>query len=94
MIEFYPLLKKIFALIEPKAVAKMRHEHFDHTVSRVNKRLNNGSYKMDLWDFILKSESLTLQEMHVNAELFMAAGTETTGNYTSCLITLSTEMEI
>ncbi|KAJ3579139.1 hypothetical protein NPX13_g1417 [Xylaria arbuscula] len=80
MIEFYPLLKKIFNLIEPKAIAKMRHDHFNHTVSRVNKRLNNGSDRMDLWDFILKSETLTLQEMHVNAELFMAAGTETTAS--------------
>ncbi|KAI0411894.1 cytochrome P450 [Xylaria grammica] len=80
MIEFYPLLKKIFALIEPKAVTKMRHEHFDHTVTRVNRRLNQGSEKQDLWDFILESETLTLKEMHVNAELFMAAGTETTAS--------------
>ncbi|RWA05598.1 hypothetical protein EKO27_g9507 [Xylaria grammica] len=80
MIEFYPLLKKIFALIEPKAVTKMRHEHFDHTVTRVDRRLNQGSEKQDLWDFILESETLTLKEMHVNAELFMAAGTETTAS--------------
>ncbi|KAI1420079.1 cytochrome P450 [Xylaria sp. FL1777] len=80
MIEFYPLLKKIFALIEPKAIAKMRHDHFNHTVMRVNKRLNKGSEKQDLWDFILESETLTLKEMHVNAELFMAAGTETTAS--------------
>lgn len=79
MIEFYPLLKKIFALIEPEAISKMRHDHFDHTVSRVNKRLNEGSGKQDLWDFVVGSEALTLKEMHVNAELFMAAGTETTG---------------
>ncbi|KAF2970121.1 hypothetical protein GQX73_g3426 [Xylaria multiplex] len=80
MIEFYPLLKKIFALIEPKAVTKMRHDHFNHTVMRVNRRLNQGSEKQDLWDFILESETLTLKEMHVNAELFMAAGTETTAS--------------
>ncbi|KAK5637394.1 hypothetical protein RRF57_013106 [Xylaria bambusicola] len=73
------MLKKIFAFIEPKAIAKMRHDHFNHTVMRVNKRLNNGSDRPDLWNFILKSETLTLEEMHVNAELFMAAGTETTG---------------
>lgn len=79
MIEFYPLAKKLFALVEPKAISKMRHEHFNHTVMRVNKRLNQGSEKQDLWDFIVGSEALTLNEMHVNAELFMAAGTETTG---------------
>ncbi len=81
MIEYYPLLKKMFALIEPKAITKMRHDHFNHTVMRVNKRLNEGSEKQDLWDFILESETLTLKEMHVNAELFMAAGTETTGTW-------------
>ncbi|KAI1349182.1 cytochrome P450 [Xylaria sp. FL0043] len=80
MIEFYPLLKRIFSLVEPPAIAKMRHEHFDHTVMRVNKRLNQGSEKQDLWDFILESETLSLKEMHVNAELFMAAGTETTAS--------------
>ncbi|KAI0399852.1 cytochrome P450 [Xylaria palmicola] len=80
MIEFYPLAKKIFALIEPKAIAKMRSEHFNHTVMRVNKRLNYGSEKQDLWDFVVESEALTLKEMHVNAELFMAAGTETTAS--------------
>ncbi|KAI1124054.1 cytochrome P450 [Nemania abortiva] len=80
MIEFYPLFKKIFALIEPEAISRMRHEHFNHTVSRVNKRLNEGSAKQDLWDLIVESEVLTLKEMHVNAELFMAAGTETTAS--------------
>ncbi|KAI1183022.1 cytochrome P450 [Nemania serpens] len=80
MIEFYPLLKKLFALIEPEAISKMRHDHFDHTVSRVNKRLNEGSQKQDLWDLVVDSQTLTLKEMHVNAELFMAAGTETTAS--------------
>lgn len=79
MIEFYPLAKKIFAMIEPEVIANMRSEHFEHTVSRVNKRLNQGSQKPDLWDFVLGAEVLSLKEMHVNAELFMAAGTETTG---------------
>ncbi|KAI0102630.1 cytochrome P450 [Nemania sp. FL0031] len=86
IIEFYPLLKKAFALIEPEAISRMRHEHFDHTVSRVNKRLNEGSSKQDLWDLIVESEVLTLKEMHVNAELFMAAGTETTASLLSGVI--------
>ncbi|KAI0436295.1 cytochrome P450 [Xylaria telfairii] len=80
MIEFYPLAKKLFALVEPKAISKMRREHFNHTVMRVNKRLDEGSEKQDLWDFVVGSEALTPKEMHVNAELFMAAGTETTAS--------------
>jgi len=81
MIEFYPLAKKFFDLFEPKAIAEMRLDHFNHTVTRVNKRLREGSEKQDLWDLVLDSEVLTLDEMHINAELFMTAGTETTGNY-------------
>ncbi|KAI0466298.1 cytochrome P450 [Xylaria cf. heliscus] len=80
MIEFYPLAKKVFTLIEPNAISKMRHEHFNHTVMRVNRRLSQESEKQDLWGLIVESEALTLEEMHVNAELFMAAGTETTAS--------------
>ncbi|KAJ8120721.1 hypothetical protein ONZ43_g2641 [Nemania bipapillata] len=42
MIQFYPLSRKLFDLLEPKSVAKMRLDHFNHTVSRVDKRLKDG----------------------------------------------------
>jgi hypothetical protein len=79
MIMFYPLTRKLFNLIEPKSISKMRLDHFNHTVTRVDKRLKEGSEKEDLWNLVLKSEVMPLDEMYINAELFMTAGTETTG---------------
>ncbi|KAH6639942.1 cytochrome P450 [Truncatella angustata] len=80
MIEFYPALKKIYDLIEPRSIAAMRLDHFNHTVSRVDKRLKEGSDNPDLWNLVVESNILTLKEMHTNAELFMLAGTETTAS--------------
>ena len=85
MIEFYPLSRKLFALLEPKSVAKMRLDHFNHTVSRVDKRLKEGSPKPDLWNLVEESGVLTSGEVYTNAELFMTAGTETTGKSGHCV---------
>lgn len=79
MIQFYPLTRKLFDLLEPKSVAKMRLEHFNHTVTRVDKRLKEGSNNPDLWNLVEESGTLTSGEIYTNAELFMTAGTETTG---------------
>ncbi|KAI0411817.1 cytochrome P450 [Xylaria grammica] len=80
MIEFYPLSRKLSSLLEPKSVAKMRLDHFNHTVTRVDKRLRDGSPKSDLWNFVEESGVLTTGEIDTNAELFMAAGTEITAS--------------
>ncbi|KAI0396507.1 cytochrome P450 [Xylariaceae sp. FL0594] len=80
IIEFYPLAKIIFNLVEPKTIAKMRFDHFNHTVTRVNKRLQDGSDRQDWFYLALASGILTVDEMHSNAELFMIAGTETTAS--------------
>ncbi|KAI1485224.1 cytochrome P450 [Biscogniauxia mediterranea] len=79
-IEFYPLTRKLYALLEPKSIAKRRLDHFHYTTSRVDKRLKEGSDKQDLWKFVIDSNQLTLGDMHINAELFMSAGTETTAS--------------
>ncbi|KAK7936023.1 cytochrome P450 [Apiospora marii] len=80
LIEFYPLSRWLFRLLEPRSVAKMRLDHFNHTVTRVNKRLAQGSDKPDIWSHVVDSHVLSLDDMHVNAELFMTAGTETTAS--------------
>ncbi|KAI2635971.1 cytochrome P450 [Xylaria nigripes] len=66
MIEIYPLVRNIFHLLEPKAITRMRTDHSNHTVTQ----------KQDLWNLVLESEALPLDEMHINAELFVSAGTE------------------
>ncbi|KAI1260798.1 cytochrome P450 [Xylariaceae sp. FL1019] len=80
IIEFYTITHKLFEWFEPKAVSKMRLDHFNHTVSRVDKRLKEGSTQPDLWDLVVDSNVLTPAEIYVNAELFMTAGTETTAS--------------
>jgi hypothetical protein len=79
MIQFYTISRTLFNLLEPKSVKKMRLDHFNHTVSRVEKRLKEGSTNPDLWNLVEESGVLTPGEIHTNAELFMTAGTETTG---------------
>jgi hypothetical protein len=83
LIEFYSLSRSLFRLIEPKFVTKMRLDHFNHTVTRVDKRLKEGSDKPDLWNLVEESDVLTTGEVYANAELFMAAGTETTCEFIS-----------
>lgn len=84
MIEFYPLAKKIFDLIEPQWVAAMRRDHYNHTAARVDKRYQEVSQKTDIWNLVIESD-LSYKESLINAELFMSAGTETTGERKSVL---------
>ncbi|KAI8631573.1 cytochrome P450 [Xylariaceae sp. FL1651] len=77
MIQFYTLSRTLFSLLEPKSVKKMRLDHFNHTVTRVDKRLKNGSTKPGLWNLVEESGVLTPGKIYTNAELFMMAGNET-----------------
>lgn len=67
-----------------KLMAKQRQEHFQYTVDKVNKRVDQGRATdgHDLWTLVLdkegKREGLSRGEMFANANLFMVAGTETT----------------
>lgn len=85
MINYYPILNAIFTRFEPKSVTEQRVTHCKHSEERVNQRLQNGSDQPDVWNLVLaakEGKGLTLEEMHSNAELFMLAGSETTGTYT------------
>jgi cytochrome P450 len=89
IMEYYPLLKTIFKLLEPKSIADVRLSHFQHSTERVDRRLREGSSKPDIWNLVISANgdrALTLQEMHANAEIFMIAGTETTATLLSGLI--------
>lgn len=87
MINYYPVLNAIFTRFEPKAVTEQRITHCKHSEERVNKRLENGSDQPDVWNLVTeateKGNGLTVEEMHSNAELFMLAGSETTGEWLS-----------
>lgn len=88
MINYYPVLNALFTRFEPKAVTEQRITHCRHSEERVDKRLAVGSTQPDIWNLVLeeqeKGNGLTLKEMHSNSEIFMLAGSETTGMYLNC----------
>lgn len=80
LIDFYAVTRTLFDLLEPPFVRRKRMDLFNHTASRVDKRLEKGaSDKPDLWNLVVNSHALTRDDMHSNAIVFMMAGTETTG---------------
>lgn len=84
LIQHYPLLNALFRLVEPKAVKEMKYRHFRHSADRVDTRLaREGEDLNDIWSLILRSEgsddALSLEEMYTHADVFMLAGSETTG---------------
>ncbi|KAH5622240.1 hypothetical protein HBI51_248140 [Parastagonospora nodorum] len=88
----YPLVGRIIGGLLGKYLERMQYEHFGYCVARVTKRLEKGraSEGMDLWDLLLKKggsqkDGLRREEMDVNADLFMVAGTETTATLLSGL---------
>ncbi|KAK5658141.1 hypothetical protein OQA88_2114 [Cercophora sp. LCS_1] len=81
-IQHYTLLDALFNLVEPKAIRDMKYNHFRHSADRVDKRLEQGSKEPDIWNMVLSAEGekkLGLEEMYCHADVFMLAGSETTG---------------
>jgi cytochrome P450 len=81
---YYPLVGYVVRVLFGRIVERMKYEHFGYCVTRVTKRLEKGraSEGVDLWDLVLKQgedgeRELRRDEMDVNADLFMIAGTET-----------------
>lgn len=88
VIQYYPVLEKLYALFEPRKLRKMREGHFNHIGDMVDLRLEKGSSHPDILNLALKaadqdeeSNKFTREDAHSNAVLFMAAGTETTGAF-------------
>lgn len=84
----YPTFWRFFKTMMPESVNRKRVEHFNHSVTRVTKRLEKGraTEGIDLWDLVLsqkEGKGLTRKEMDANASLFMIAGTETTATLVS-----------
>ncbi|KAI0836433.1 cytochrome P450 monooxygenase-like protein [Hypoxylon sp. FL0890] len=89
ILEYYPILKSLFKILEPKSVKHMRISHYKHSADRLHKRLARGSEQPDIWNIVFRDEEnsriLTVPQMESNAQLFMAAGTETTATLLSGL---------
>lgn len=85
LIQYYPVLDKVWSIIEPGVVTRFRKEHFEFTASRVDQRLAKDPEEPDILSLALQGdkdsgEAMSLAEMHSNAELIMMAGSETSGN--------------
>ncbi len=82
LIQYYPVVNAIFNFLEPRFVTEMKYNHFKHSVDRVDMRLERGSEEPDIWNLVLSAkgtQKLSLEEMYCHADVFMLAGTETTG---------------
>lgn len=82
VIQYYPILNFLFKALEPEVVKKMKYSHFKHSADRVDRRLQRRTSETDIWSMVVDAsndEKLTLDEMHCHGDVFMLAGSETTG---------------
>jgi cytochrome P450 len=88
LIQHYSVINWLFNALEPKAVRDMKYNHFRHSADRVDLRLHKGSDEPDIWNLVLEApegRQLSLEEMYCHADVFMLAGSETTGTAMSGL---------
>ncbi|KAJ4364350.1 hypothetical protein N0V95_000759 [Ascochyta clinopodiicola] len=93
---YYPRLFRTLSFALGKKLQKTRTEHFQHSATRVTKRLEQGRQTagVDLWTQVLsprgdgEEAQLSRAAMDANASLFMIAGTETTATLLAGLIYL------
>jgi cytochrome P450 len=82
IVAYYPILNMLFKKFQPNFLLEQRSIQWQYAVDQVNQRLENPA-RPDIWNLVLKAEgskkALSLDEMHSNAEIFILAGSETTG---------------
>jgi cytochrome P450 len=84
-----PVVSDVFNFVLGGLIKKARRSHFKYCTDRVDRRLAIKTTRPDFWTQVLRREgdaSLSLAEMHSNADLFMIAGTETSATLVSGLI--------
>ncbi|KAL9079439.1 MAG: hypothetical protein Q9157_001693 [Trypethelium eluteriae] len=72
----YPITRFLMDHMMPTSLKEARQKHFQYSADRVNRRLERGTDKPDIWNLVLEkgSDILSLQKMHANSSLFMIAG--------------------
>ncbi|KAL1645035.1 hypothetical protein SLS58_004106 [Diplodia intermedia] len=83
VILFYlPQLKHLMTrLLSTKSTVERRKAYIDYAAGLVDQRLDQDGHteRPDIWSLVEKKQDvMSRREMHVNAAIFMAAGTETT----------------
>lgn len=77
----FPTLETLLLSFIPQSLKEKQRLHNEFSVARVNKRIQEGDTRPDIWGLVLKKNDesgLTKSEMYANANLFMIGGTETT----------------
>ncbi|KAF4539469.1 Cytochrome p450 protein [Lasiodiplodia theobromae] len=85
----YPFLGLLAKYLTPKSLIEQRKLHFHHSSDRVDRRIERGSDRPDIWNFVLKQPEgrrLDIGDMHANASVFMLAGSETTATLLSGIL--------
>ncbi|KAK8123015.1 Cytochrome P450 monooxygenase FUM2 [Apiospora sp. TS-2023a] len=89
LIQYYPWVHSLFKMLEPQSIKDMKYNHFKFSADRVDLRLERGAAgHPDIWSMVLAAkggEQLSLEEMYCHADIFMLAGSETTGSSLSGL---------
>ncbi|KAK8008236.1 cytochrome P450 [Apiospora marii] len=89
LIQYYPWLHSLFKTLEPRFVRDLKYNHFKYSADRVDWRLERGAGEQpDIWSMVLAAkggEQVSLEEMYCHADVFMLAGSETTGSSLSGL---------
>jgi cytochrome P450 len=81
-LKFYPSLSWLFGLTVPKSVVQKQTQHWQLSVEKMNRRLNQEEDRPDLVSMIKRDEDgirgITLAELHATASVLIVAGSETT----------------
>lgn len=89
LLAYFPPLQDTAWYLAPKSLKDQTDEHDRYAAERVDRRLaNKRNIQPDIWNLVLTQENtdtMSLDEMHENASLFMLAGTETTATLLSGL---------
>lgn len=89
-LQYFPLLFKLVTLCIPKSIQEAIDSSFNHTVTRVDKRLAMQTDRPDMLGLMLKHKdenaTMSMAELYANADLLMIAGTETTATSLSGLL--------
>lgn len=78
---FYPLIDWLLMKCIPDSISKMREDHYQHIVDKVQRRLNWEVERPDLMSHVIKHQDekgMTIGEINVTFMVLTNAGSETT----------------
>ena len=91
---FYPLIESLLRKCIPRSVIKVKEDHYNHIVEKVQRRINWEVERPDIMSHVIKhnnKKGMTLEEIQVTFMVLTNAGSETTATVLNgCLSYLMT----